>query len=152
MNILSERSAGVIPFRVVSAGDPLYLVLHSALVRNPKARWEFPKGGIDAGESDLQAAAREFREETGLTGWEFRHGFERSLHYRYFRDGLEIHKTVVYYVAEVYDASSLICSSEHMPDPNGNWYSWGSFAEISALIYHQEMRDIFAEAHHWLRV
>ena len=28
--------------------------------------WQFPQGGIDAGESDLEAALRELREETGV--------------------------------------------------------------------------------------
>ncbi len=29
--------------------------------------WQFPQGGIDAGESDTEAALRELREETGVT-------------------------------------------------------------------------------------
>ena len=29
--------------------------------------WQFPQGGIDAGEADLDAALRELREETGVT-------------------------------------------------------------------------------------
>jgi putative (di)nucleoside polyphosphate hydrolase len=29
--------------------------------------WQFPQGGIDAGESDFDAALRELREETGVT-------------------------------------------------------------------------------------
>ena len=57
-----ERSAGVIPFRIAEDGMPLYLVLHSATVRNPRARWEFPKGGMDPGETARQTAAREFQD------------------------------------------------------------------------------------------
>ena len=65
MRTIHEHSAGVIPFRRPegSALVPLYLVIHSATVRNPRARWEFPKGGIEPGESARQAAAREFVEE-----------------------------------------------------------------------------------------
>ena len=33
----------------------------------PPFNWQFPQGGIDAGESDLEAAVRELREETGVT-------------------------------------------------------------------------------------
>ena len=33
--------------------------------------WDFPKGGVEAGESPLQAAKREVEEETALTALEF---------------------------------------------------------------------------------
>lgn len=40
-----------------------YLLLHRILHWKG---WEFPKGGIEKGESALRAAGREFKEETGL--------------------------------------------------------------------------------------
>ncbi len=43
-----------------------------ALVRNQKSTlWFFPKGKIDAGETDEEAARREIAEETGLTNLEY---------------------------------------------------------------------------------
>jgi putative (di)nucleoside polyphosphate hydrolase len=33
----------------------------------PPYNWQFPQGGIDAGETDFDAAVRELREETGVT-------------------------------------------------------------------------------------
>ena len=43
MRTIHKHSAGVIPFRRPegSALFPLYLVIHSATVHNPLARWEF---------------------------------------------------------------------------------------------------------------
>lgn len=42
-----------------------------ALVRNRKeTRWFFPKGHVDEGETDEEAARREIKEETGLEGLE----------------------------------------------------------------------------------
>ena len=66
MTVFQELSAGAIPYRWVGDEVLHYLVLHSATVRNPRARWEFPKGGIEPGETPRQAAAREFHEETGF--------------------------------------------------------------------------------------
>ncbi|WP_233578792.1 NUDIX domain-containing protein [Tautonia sociabilis] len=145
-----ERSAGVIPYRIAEGGEPLYLVLHSATVRNPRARWEFPKGGMDPGENTRQTAAREFQEETSLVHWSFREGFERSLSYTYLRQGRKVLKTVVYYIVEVHDPSPLACSAEHMPDPTGHWHHWGTFEQISRLLYHAKIRQLFAEAHEWI--
>jgi bis(5'-nucleosidyl)-tetraphosphatase len=151
MTTIQERSAGVIPYRRDGDRGLVYLVLHSATVRNPRAKWEFPKGGMEAGETPRQTAAREFTEETGLVHWAFREGFEKSLSYTYIRRGRKVIKTVTYYVAEVLDASTLTRSIEHVEDPLGYWHHWGSFEQISRLLYHAKIRQVFAEADAWLR-
>src|SRR5947209_2881030 len=101
MTTTQEHSAGVIPFRFVEDQGLVYLILHSATVRNPRAKWEFPKGGMESGESTRETAAREFQEETGLFDWSFREGFERSLSYTYIRRGRKVIKSVTYYLVEV---------------------------------------------------
>jgi len=63
----ARRSAGIVVVR--QRGDSwLYLLLRAY------GYWDFPKGGIEAGESCLQAALRETREETALTALDFRWG------------------------------------------------------------------------------
>lgn len=151
MTTFHERSAGVIPYRRSDGQGPVYLVLHSATVRNPRAKWEFPKGGVEPGESTRDAAAREFYEETSLVDWSFREGFERTLSYTYIRRGRKIVKTVTYYLVEVGDDSPLARSEEHMEDSAGHWHHWGTFEQISALLYHSKIRQVFAEADEWLR-
>ena len=151
MTALQELSAGVIPYQVAGDRSLRYLVLHSATVRNPRAKWEFPKGGIEAEETPREAAAREFHEETNLTSWAFRDGFERSLSYTYLRRGRKVLKTVTYYLTEVLDDSTIACSFEHVEDPFGHWYHWGSFEQINRLLYHAKIRQLFAEADAWLR-
>ena len=151
MTTLYERSAGVIPYRWGADQAPLYLVLHSATVRNPRAKWEFPKGGVEQGESTRQTAAREFQEETGLRDWTFVEGFERSLSYTYIRRGRKVIKTVVYYLVEVNEPSLPTRSEEHVEDPHGHWFHWGTFTEISQLLYHTKIRQVFAEADAWIR-
>ncbi|MCU0311055.1 MAG: NUDIX hydrolase [Acidimicrobiales bacterium] len=55
------RAAGGVVWRVAAAGPEV------VLVHRPKYRdWTFPKGKLDPGETDEQAALREVREETGL--------------------------------------------------------------------------------------
>ena len=151
MTALQELSAGVIPYQVAGDRSLRYLVLHSATVRNPRAKWEFPKGGIEAEETPREAAAREFHEETNLTSWAFRDGFEKSLSYTYLRRGRKVLKTVTYFLTEVLDDSTLACSFEHVEDPFGHWYHWGTFEQINRLLYHAKIRQLFAEADAWLR-
>lgn len=151
MTTIQERSAGVIPYLIDGDQVPKYLVLHSATVRNPRAKWEFPKGGMEAGETTKDTAAREFSEETGLTDWSFREGFEQSLSYTYIRRGRKVIKTVTYYLVEVRDASNITCSPEHVDDPFGHWCYWGDFDQVTRLLYHSKIRQLFAEANAWLR-
>ncbi len=47
----------------VRDNEPIYLILHRVL--NWEG-WEFPKGGIEEGESEKEALLREVMEETGL--------------------------------------------------------------------------------------
>src|SRR5438128_9442205 len=146
MTTIHERSAGVIPFRMHGEQGLLYLVLHSATVRNPRAKWEFPKGGMEPGENARHTAARELQEETGLVDWAFREGFERNLSYTYIRRGRKVVKTVIYFLVEVRDIASLARSAEHVDDPFGHWCYWGTFDEVTRLLYHSKIRQVFAEA------
>ena len=152
MTTILERSAGVIPYQAPGDQAPfLYLVLHSATVRNPRAKWEFPKGGMELGETTRETAAREFQEETGLFEWSFRDGFERSLSYTYIRRGRKVIKTVTYYVVEVHNGAAITCSTEHVDDPFGHWCYWGNFDQVTRLLYHAKIRQVFGEADEWLR-
>ena len=59
-----ERSAGAIVFRETSEGREYLLIKH----RPPYSHWDFPKGHIEAGESEKDTAKREVKEEAGLNG------------------------------------------------------------------------------------
>ncbi|HMO15737.1 MAG TPA: NUDIX domain-containing protein [Pirellulaceae bacterium] len=52
------KSCGVIPFRQLNE--------LSFLIMRHKDRWDFPKGHVDVGETELQCALRELDEETGI--------------------------------------------------------------------------------------
>lgn len=58
---LFRKSCGVIPFR--RTGDDVEFLL---LYQRASRTWSFPKGHMDAGETEIQTALRELAEETGL--------------------------------------------------------------------------------------
>ena len=58
---LFRKSCGVIPFRE-REGEREYLILLQT-----NGCWSFPKGHMEAGETETETALRELREETGLT-------------------------------------------------------------------------------------
>src|SRR5436305_1693161 len=64
-----EKSAGAIIFRK-EHGKTYYLLL-----RYRSGHWEFPRGHIEQGETQEQAARREIREETGIQDLNILPGF-----------------------------------------------------------------------------
>ena len=56
-----ERSCGVLPYRIFHGQREFLLVLEAF-----SKCWSIPKGHVEPGESDVQAALRELYEETGL--------------------------------------------------------------------------------------
>src|SRR3989454_8932977 len=67
----ARRSAGAVVFRRTERGPRL-------LVLRAYKNWDFPKGTIEPGESELDAAKRETLEETGLAGLAFPFGDEHQ--------------------------------------------------------------------------
>ncbi|MDI3297730.1 MAG: NUDIX hydrolase [Bacillota bacterium] len=57
-----ERAAGGVVFRPERETSSILLVLDRF------GRWTFPKGHVEHGESDEEAALREIEEETGVSG------------------------------------------------------------------------------------
>ena len=59
---LFRKSCGVLPYREANGGKEYLLVYE-----HYSQCWSLPKGHMEAGETEVQTALRELREETGLT-------------------------------------------------------------------------------------
>jgi 8-oxo-dGTP pyrophosphatase MutT (NUDIX family) len=103
---LRRRSAGIIPYRQTEYG-PEFLLLFNLFFE----QWQFPRGGVSAGETDLQCARREFVEETGLAIRQLHEDCRVELHYTANIRDYAIERTLVYYLAEV-DAGEISFGDE----------------------------------------
>jgi 8-oxo-dGTP diphosphatase len=83
------RAAGGLVCRPAADGGLEILVVH----RPAYDDWSFPKGKLERGESEAQAAVREVEEETGL-----RCSLEREVATTTYRDGRGRTKTVRYWL------------------------------------------------------
>ena len=151
--MIYEKSGGVIPFRR-RAGTIEFLLLHSILVRNPDAAWEFPKGAIELGETEAQAAIRELGEEALVTAVKLLPDFRDEVHYTYRRSGRSIEKTITFFVGEILDWSvvpSEAPTREHGPHPSeGIWHIWGDERATHERLFHPGMRDLLNRAAYFL--
>jgi 8-oxo-dGTP pyrophosphatase MutT (NUDIX family) len=142
-----ERSAGVIVFRTDLFGHREYLLLDYG------RHWDYPKGHIEPGESDLDAARRELHEETGLNGVEILDGFGREIRYVFrVRAGKRgrsagstrvVHKTVTYFLGRSNGADVRLSAEHHA-------FAWLPFDEAMRQISHASSRDVLRHAEAFL--
>ena len=140
-----HHSAGVIVFRDDSPRS--YLLMRSALTRRPV--WEFPKGALEAGESELEAAERELLEETGLGAGDYTllDGFQDEERYYFTRgagaDLCLIQKRVDYFLAE-WQRGEVQLSRE------ATRYEWATADDAMKMLRFPEKRRVLTRAVEWL--
>lgn len=118
----APRAAGAVVFRSTPQGVRL-------LVLRAYQSWDFPKGLVEAGESDLDAAKRECAEETGLEDLAFPFGdaHQDTLPY----SGGKIAR---YFLAETEQSEIELPVSAELGRPEHHEWRWVSFEEAEDLL------------------
>ena len=89
-----EKSCGAVVINR-EGGETRYL-----LIANPSGIWGFPKGHMEAGETERETALREIREETGLDV-QFLGEFRAADAHALLREGRpDVTKQITYFLAE----------------------------------------------------
>jgi bis(5'-nucleosidyl)-tetraphosphatase len=142
MRRVSQAAAGIVLYREVD-GERRYLLLRSALTRRPI--WEFPKGGVERGETDREAAVRELEEETGIGrgAIEVAGGFREEERYVFTQGKGEerslIVKRVIYFLART-EAHEVTISREAQES------RWVTFTEAMRLLRFPGKRFVLERA------
>jgi bis(5'-nucleosidyl)-tetraphosphatase len=134
-----ERSAGAVVFYKEGSAEPEYLLLHYTA-----GHWDFPKGNIEAGENEKQAATREIREETGITDVEFLDDFRMKIDYKYRHGRRLVHKEVVLFLART-RTRQVTLSHEHIG------FAWRKFDDAMPQLTYQNARNLLSAAKDYLR-
>jgi len=139
-----EQSAGAVIFRIKNK-QPCYLLLHYPTgVRIKREYWDFPKGHLEKGETEQQAAAREIQEETGLDKIAFIPEFKERIQYYFRVKGKTIFKTVVFFLAFTKKKKVKI-SFEH------EGFVWLPFERAMKKLKFANARRILERAHQFLK-
>jgi len=137
--MIEETSAGAVIFRE----DPvrsvrLFLVLHY-----PAGHWDFPKGAVEKGETEEQAAKREILEETGIRVESFIPNFRKLIEYYYRRQDNVAHKRVIFFLAKT-NESKVRISFEH------SGYDWLTFEQLLRRLTFENAKNVLREANTFL--
>ncbi|MBJ7449475.1 MAG: NUDIX domain-containing protein [Parachlamydiales bacterium] len=97
----SDFSFGIVPLKKENNQWHVFIIKHS------KSYWGLPKGHAENEETPQQAAARELKEETGLSVDHFMDCPPLVESYTFYYAGEQIHKTVTYFMALVSGYISL---------------------------------------------
>jgi 8-oxo-dGTP pyrophosphatase MutT (NUDIX family) len=125
-----EFSYGIVPLREDGGHVEVLLILHRG------ARyWTFPKGHKNPGETDLETASRELKEETGLEVERYLSSVPYIEKYTFYKFQDKVHKTVAYYPAFVH--GSLQLQVEEVLEAR-----WLSLEKALSLLTFPEAREI----------
>lgn len=102
--------------------------------------WDFPKGGLEAGESALQAAKREVEEETGLSVLDFRWG-ERYFETQPYSAG----KVARYYLAVSPSGTVRLPINPDLGRPEHHEFRWCGAGTARKLLP-ERLRPVLAWA------
>ncbi len=149
-----EKSVGAMLFchrQGDCADEAAYL-----LIKYPHGHWEFPRGHVEDGESELETAYREIQEETNIVESQLvvLEGFRETFSFGYRARGGErvsrikqnrclfIRKRAVFFLAEVIsDPDSILLSDEHTD------HVWLPYAAAQQKLTHGNARRILKKAH-----
>ena len=131
-----EKSCGAVVFRRLNGGIVYLIVLNRK--GDSIGHWGFPKGHIETGETELETAAREILEETGLRV-NFIEGFRYVVNYSP-RAG--VNKDAVYFLAQSKESKVVIQKSEIAS------YRWLSYNNAIKKLDHDN--DVLKAAHEFL--
>ena len=138
--MIDERSSGAVIFsNNKELNKSEFLLLHYA-----SGHWDFPKGNIEDGEDEVQAAYREIFEETGIQNVNSVEGFRKKIQYYYRRGDILIQKEVIFYLA-ITNTKEITLSNEHIG------YAWKDYMDAMNQLTYKSAQDLLTEVKIFLK-
>ena len=134
-----EKSCGVVLFN-----EQKVLLLQYATGQKEgdwelQSHWDFPKGHVDKGETEVETATRELEEETGIKNIGLLNNFRKTINYTFQKGGRKVAKEVVFFIAETVE-TEINLSHEHVD------YGWFDFTPALKKLTYDNARSVLKEA------
>jgi bis(5'-nucleosidyl)-tetraphosphatase len=136
--VIREKSCGTVIF-LNKEEQTKYLLLNYA-----GGHWDFVKGNVEPKENEKETVLRELKEETAITDAQFIDDFKETIAYFYRRQGLTVHKEVVFFVMKS-QTEKVELSFEHIG------YIWLDYTRAMEKLTFKNARDVLQKAHDFLK-
>lgn len=136
--MIQVYAAGIIVYRITEMGIMYLLIRYSHA-----GHWDFPKGKIEEGESDKQAALRELYEETGIADIKLDGTFFEHIEYEFMQfDGSTAKKSVHFFLGRT-GQEHIRLSDEH------TFFIWLMYEAAHMRLTHNNAKKLLetAQAH-----
>ena len=128
-----EKSCGVVLFN-----EQKVLLLQYATGQK-ESHWDFPKGHVDKGETEIETATRELEEETGIKNIILLDNFRKTINYKIQKRDRKTSKEVVFFIATTVE-TEINLSHEHVD------YGWFDFTSALKQLTYDNARSVLSEA------
>ncbi|MFA6526601.1 MAG: NUDIX domain-containing protein [Candidatus Buchananbacteria bacterium] len=143
--MIREKTVGVILFRKNPDIGIQYLALY---LRNDY--WNFPKGHVEDGESEIETAMREVYEEVGIRNLKFIDGWRQQTQFIYKETHREkpelIRKDLMLYLAEADMKTEIKLLIKEGEGEKINGYAWLDFKTALKYLKFKNLKEILKEA------
>jgi 8-oxo-dGTP pyrophosphatase MutT (NUDIX family) len=136
--VIREKSCGAVVF-IKKEEQIKYLLLNYAA-----GHWDFVKGNVEINETEKETVLRELKEETAITDATFMENFKEKIAYFYRRQGLTVHKEVVFFIIETH-TEKVELSFEHVG------YIWLDYKHAMEKLNFKNAKDVLQKAHDFLK-
>jgi bis(5'-nucleosidyl)-tetraphosphatase len=138
MAMYDEISAGAVLHLMDENFEINYLILNYSY-----GHWDFPKGNVEIGETEIDTIKREVMEETGIVDIKLIEGFRQQISYKYRKKSKLVHKTVIYYLAET-KSNKVVLSFEHVN------FAWLNFDDALNKLSFENSKKVLKNAKEFL--
>ena len=134
-----EKSCGVVLFNKQKVLLLQYATGQKEGDWDLQGHWDFPKGHVDKGETEVETATRELEEETGIKNIILLNNFRKTINYMFQKRGRKVAKEVVFFIAETVERE-INLSHEHVD------YVWFDFTPALKQLTYDNARSVLKEA------
>jgi bis(5'-nucleosidyl)-tetraphosphatase len=136
--VIREKSCGAVVF-IKKDEQTKYLLLNYSA-----GHWDFVKGNVEINETEKETVLRELKEETGITDANFIENFKETIAYFYRRQGLTVHKEVVFFIIQTH-TEKVELSFEHIG------YIWLDYKSAMEKLNFKNAKDVLQKTRDFLK-